>query len=215
MVEVFVVHPDGVLVVVDRLLCEPVLDGGHYASEPDAHPILLSHMAYAEQAEHFHSAVFSIVNKLGKTRKHPTATKAHSPNLAALLEQDFPYDTALDHPEEIPVEYREGNSIQVFVSRYERDPRAREACIHHFGTSICQICGFDFLAAYGEIGREFIHVHHLRPLANSKDDRLIDPVAELLPVCPNCHAMLHTRKPNPWTPEELAAMMAIAKTTVS
>lgn len=44
---------------------------------------------------------------------------------------------------------------------------------------------------YGEIGAGYIHVHHLKPLAEVTGEREIDPIADLIPVCPNCHAMLH------------------------
>lgn len=40
-----------------------------------------------------------------------------------------------------------------------------------------------------------IHVHHLKPLGEVGEGYLLDPVADLRPVCPNCHAMLHRRKP--------------------
>lgn len=59
---------------------------------------------------------------------------------------------------------------------------------------------------YGDIAEGFIHMHHLVPLSAVKEDYLLDPVNDLLPVCPNCHAMLHRRKP-PFTPEELKALM--------
>lgn len=56
----------------------------------------------------------------------------------------------------------------------------------------CEVpgCGFDFEERYGEVGRGFAHVHHLRPLAEAPapvQTRLED----LAVVCPNCHAMIH------------------------
>lgn len=86
--------------------------------------------------------------------------------------------------------YREGAAVQVLVNAYERNPAARKACIKHWGTS-CVVCGFDFYLKYGEIGQGFIHVHHLRPMAQCNEEYDIDPVNDLRPVCPNCHAMLH------------------------
>jgi 5-methylcytosine-specific restriction protein A len=95
-------------------------------------------------------------------------------------------------PEEIstPALYFEGASRTVAVNAYERDPRARKACIAHYGTTCC-ICGLDFGLVYGERGRGFIHVHHLVPLAKIGKGYVVDPVKDLRPVCPNCHAMLH------------------------
>jgi len=98
-------------------------------------------------------------------------------------------------------EILEGARMMVHVSRVERDPAARRRCIQIFGT-VCQVCGFDFSTKYGEIGRGFIHIHHLVPLKLSKGHRKVDPATDLRPVCPNCHEMLHKKDP-PYTIEEL------------
>lgn len=95
-------------------------------------------------------------------------------------------------PDEVPASetYKEGATKRVLVNRYERDPRAREACIAHHGTS-CLACGFDFEAVYGPHGGGFIHVHHTRPLSQLPLGYEVDPKADLVPLCPNCHAMVH------------------------
>ena len=99
-------------------------------------------------------------------------------------------------------EFREGKSLLVPVTVYERSERCRLACIKHYGCWKCQICGFDFFESYGEIGKEFIHVHHLNLLCTLEKEHLVNPITDLLPVCPNCHSMLHKRTP-PFSPEEL------------
>jgi len=76
------------------------------------------------------------------------------------------------------------------VNAYERDQKARKACLKHYRYD-CVVCGFNFESRYGEIGKDFIHVHHLNPLFLTDDKYELDPVADLRPVCPNCHAMLH------------------------
>ena len=86
--------------------------------------------------------------------------------------------------------YIEGARKQVRVNAYERDPKARIACLKHHGHD-CTVCGFNFEAHYGVVGANFIHVHHLKPLALADGAYELDPVADLRPVCPNCHAMLH------------------------
>jgi 5-methylcytosine-specific restriction protein A len=91
-------------------------------------------------------------------------------------------------------QYTDGAKRTVRVNAYERDPRARRACLEHHGF-LCQVCGFDFEAVYGGLGRGFIHVHHLKPLALADGAYRIDPVSDLVPVCPNCHAMLHREEP--------------------
>lgn len=88
----------------------------------------------------------------------------------------------------------EGEVFRVMVNAYERDPRAREQCIAAHGTSCC-ICGFDFGKQYGEVARGFIHVHHLHPLSEVRERHTVNPVTDLRPVCPNCHAVLHRRIP--------------------
>lgn len=105
-------------------------------------------------------------------------------------------DSAFDSPEELDESTGlvEGATRQVTVNAYERSAAARAACITHFGWA-CSVCNFDFAEAYGTIGERFIHVHHLRDLASIGHEYAVDPIADLRPVCPNCHAMLHTTKP--------------------
>jgi 5-methylcytosine-specific restriction protein A len=101
--------------------------------------------------------------------------------------------------------YWEGAIRKISVDAYERDPRARQSCVLQHGYC-CAICGFDFETAYGEVGKHFVHVHHLRPLAEVGNSYFVDPTKDLLPVCPNCHAMLHRRTPA-FSPDELKIMM--------
>lgn len=68
-------------------------------------------------------------------------------------------------PEQIDprLELTEGLKKQITVNKYERCSIARAKCIEHHGLS-CKICGFDFEHFYGEAGKGFIHVHHIKPL---------------------------------------------------
>jgi hypothetical protein len=102
--------------------------------------------------------------------------------------------------------FHEGAANRVLVNKYERDARARSRCIEHHGT-ICAACRFDFGARYGSHGAGFIHVHHLKLLSELGDNYEIDPVKDLIPVCPNCHAMIHRRSPA-LTIDELKALLA-------
>jgi 5-methylcytosine-specific restriction enzyme A len=88
----------------------------------------------------------------------------------------------------------EGKPKTITINTYDRSPRARQECLQHHGTS-CFICGFNFEEKYGEMGKGFIHVHHLRPVADVGQEYKINPVRDLRPVCANCHAMLHKRRP--------------------
>lgn len=116
---------------------------------------------------------------------------------------DFRISAGSGYPDKIKIEkeYSEGATKQVLVNAFERNPEARKACIAHYGYN-CSVCEMNFQEEYGEIGKEFIHVHHLSPLALRKDRYEIDPIKDLRPVCPNCHAMLHRSDP-PFTIEEL------------
>jgi 5-methylcytosine-specific restriction protein A len=101
--------------------------------------------------------------------------------------------------------FEEGTLTQVLVNAYERNATARSKCIQHFGAQ-CVICNLDFGRVYGEIGEGFINVHHTRPLATLKAGYRVNPVKDLVPVCPNCHAMLHRRQP-PLDVEQLRMLM--------
>jgi len=106
------------------------------------------------------------------------------------------YTASIFLPEEIvsPRLYREGTSKQIFVNAYERNLEAREKCIEHYGY-MCTVCSFDFEKVYGVVGKGFIHVHHLVPLSEVRQEYHLDPIKDLRPVCPNCHAMIHRIQP--------------------
>ena len=95
----------------------------------------------------------------------------------------------------------EGRITQVVQNRYERNPVNRELCLSANGYT-CKICGFDFENYYGTIGHGFIHVHHIQKVSSFGGEYYLDPVVDLIPVCPNCHAMLHKEDP-PMAPEKL------------
>ena len=94
----------------------------------------------------------------------------------------------------------EGNSLfegakkQITVNTYERNSYARKKCIEYYGAS-CSICNFNFEHKFGNIGKHFIHVHHIKPLSEIDEEYKINPIQDLRPVCPNCHAMLHSKTP--------------------
>jgi len=101
--------------------------------------------------------------------------------------------------------YIEGKSYVVEITRFERNPINRRLCIAAKGSS-CSICGFNFKEVYGDIGIEFIEVHHIEPLSLMTTERAINPLTDLIPVCSNCHSMLHRRKP-PYLPEDLRIIL--------
>jgi len=86
----------------------------------------------------------------------------------------------------------EGIKKQVFVNKYERSSSARNACINFHGAT-CKICNLNFVDKYGEIGKGFIHVHHIVPIHIVGEKYRVNYKNDLIPVCPNCHSMLHRK----------------------
>lgn len=95
-----------------------------------------------------------------------------------------------------PGTYWEGAAVTIQVNRYERDRAARAACLAHHGYS-CQACEVDLTETYGdELGRRAIHVHHVVPMAKQGGARYrVDPINDLVPLCPNCHNVIHKTQP--------------------
>lgn len=88
----------------------------------------------------------------------------------------------------------EGQRTQITSEAVERNAEARRRCLEKYKLE-CAVCEFDFFKVFGEAGKDFIHVHHLKPLSQSNGPRIVDPEKDLVPVCPNCHAIIH-RGPN-------------------
>ena len=93
-----------------------------------------------------------------------------------------------------PSRYYEGAITSVWVNKYERNSKARERCLEYYGYNCC-VCGINMEKLYGKLGREFIHVHHIVPLHEIKKGYIVNPIMDLRPICPNCHAIIHRRKP--------------------
>ena len=150
-----------------------------------------------------------IARAINTTKLMPQMASAHSPGLIRFLSAQLakevpnpiyaPQDGLTEHclPEEVSIENKnivEGAIRKISVDAYERSPEARRLCILAHGAR-CVICGFDFGEVYGSNFDGYIHVHHLRPLSEIGKAYNVDPVNDLRPVCPNCHAALHRRIP--------------------
>lgn len=134
----------------------------------------------------------------------------HEPAARALAKAWATHLAALDGrgpmPEEVGlVGYREGAIRAIMVNAYERSPAARRVCIAHWGLG-CTACGLLMRDKYGPRAAELIHVHHLDPLGLANGERRVDPIRDLRPVCPNCHAVMHLENP-PLTIEQVQAML--------
>lgn len=106
-----------------------------------------------------------------------------------------------------PARLYEGTAYAVTLTSYERNRQARQECIAYYGAS-CFLCKLNFGNVYGPAGEGYVHVHHLSPLSESDSElHEVDPVEDLRPVCPNCHAVIHRRSP-PYTMEEMQELLA-------
>ena len=118
----------------------------------------------------------------------------------------FDFDDHLHIPEEInPKEIWEGARTSIQVNRFERSRKAREQCLMHYGYA-CFACETVLEDVYGILAKEFIHVHHVVPLAEINSRYKISPVDDLRPLCPNCHAIVHRQK-DPLSVDELKEVL--------
>lgn len=137
----------------------------------------------------------------------------HRPNVKSFsgycktCKPPLPESQPINYPDDIAehVYYLEGRAVQVLVNCYERSEKARADCLTHYGFR-CAVCNMDFEERYGDIGRGFMHVHHRVLLSSVGAGYEVDPVNDLIPVCPNCHSMLHRSNP-PFSVEELKSML--------
>ncbi|MFW7401930.1 HNH endonuclease [Vagococcus fluvialis] len=100
----------------------------------------------------------------------------------------------------------EGKRIGYYTYRYERNPKLRQAAIDYHGLN-CACCEFNFGKIYGEIGKDFIEVHHIKPISSFTDEETVNPITDLVPLCSNCHRMIHRRKGKVFTVEELKKLL--------
>lgn len=115
----------------------------------------------------------------------------HNINLYAISLPNAPSDQQPDEEEE--EKHRlEGRMTEAKVMRRQRNQKARQQCLEASGYK-CYICGFNFEETYGEIGKGFLEVHHIKPLASYDDEHPI-PLSELCALCSNCHSMVHRKK---------------------
>ena len=143
---------------------------------------------------------FTVLDENGNRLKKDTSTSQSRKSTISFSLKEIKIDK---HGEK----FEEGSPQKRLTNVYERNPKARQKCIAKYGT-VCVICQFDFSKKYGKIGEGFIHVHHLRPV--SQKIRQIDPIKDLRPVCPNCHAIIHKNK-EPYTIEEVKEFRRKAK----
>lgn len=132
----------------------------------------------------------------------PDTVEENTIEIEAVEEIELPKENldflASEEDDTYEIDYHpEGREKVVMQTVYERNPENRRICIEHYKYNDCdkrikcQLCGFDFEAVYGDLGRDFIEVHHIIPLSETRREIRVNPIKHLIPVCSNCHRMLH------------------------
>jgi predicted HNH restriction endonuclease len=104
----------------------------------------------------------------------------------------------------------EGEKKFKFTSFYERDSKLRKRAIQYHGTT-CYSCGFNFEEFYGEYAKDYIHIHHTKPLFETSGTQEVDPIKDLVPVCANCHSIIHRRKNETKSIDEVKEMIRMQR----
>ena len=112
-------------------------------------------------------------------------------------EMDFAYEQQI---------LLEGARKEIESNIYERNSTARQKCLEYHGYS-CKVCKRPMEQMYGITGKYIIEVHHIIPLSQIGKQYIIDPVKDLVPICPNCHTIIHTKRDPCYTIEEAQEMI--------
>ncbi|HCW54756.1 MAG TPA: hypothetical protein DG753_13705 [Clostridium sp.] len=112
--------------------------------------------------------------------------------------------------------FSEGAKKKITVNAYERNRQARQKCIDYYkkknnGILKCEICGFDFSKVYGEQFKHCINIHHTKEISEIGEEYEVNPEKDLLTVCPNCHMILHSKRPG-YTPDEVRNIINLGST---
>lgn len=160
-----------------RLSSQPSLVAGFDGARLKA---VLKHYANFVKSKAFLSNKATLA--AGELTLKATAKKKKSGNKPIL--------DVLGEEEPSATELSEGVLRQVSQTKHERNGTLRQLCLKHFGAT-CQACGMKFETVYGEIGKGYIEVHHLSPISQTGGEHTVDPKTDLVPLCANCHAMIH------------------------
>ena len=101
----------------------------------------------------------------------------------------------------------EGKASKRYITTYERNPKYRKQAIAIHGNS-CSACGFNFKKFYGEYAEGYIHIHHITPVSEFEAPKTIDPETDLIPLCANCHSIIHRKKEKTLSVTELKKLIA-------
>jgi len=100
----------------------------------------------------------------------------------------------------------EGQKNKKYVSVYERKPKLRRQAIAIHGAN-CIACDFNFKNFYGAYAEGFIHIHHVIPVSEFDVPKNVNPETDLVPLCANCHSVVHRRKDKTLSIHELKKLI--------
>lgn len=83
--------------------------------------------------------------------------------------------------------------------------KLKKECLEYYG-AICEICGFDYGYTYGEAFESKIDIHHVQGGREEELSPNTDPVQDLIPICHNCHLIIHSKTPS-YTVDEMRVML--------
>jgi predicted HNH restriction endonuclease len=117
-------------------------------------------------------------------------------------------DAALADLESFDIEHGllEGGKRKRLIADYERKAEYRLQALNYH-KALCSICGFDFEAFYGEVGKGYVEIHHSVPVSRYDKPKTIDPKTDMIAVCANCHRMLHRKRAAQMTPATLKELV--------
>ena len=190
-------HQSGILIPVaagERLFPDLVPGGGWFGCEDQdgrAYRLRFFHRAKANESRITHTAklISRYLIRAGDTFTIRAPKKAGNPYR---IKFEATSDADNLRGEETFTFQPEGAVRKVAVNQYERSPKNRARAIKAHGVR-CFGCRLELAETYGEIAKGYIHIHHVKPIA----DRPQEPpsVDDLIPLCPNCHAIVHLEKP--------------------
>lgn len=168
---------------------QPPSRNGYYSPSRDRDGIDWS------EVQGFHFAYLDRVLARFK-RVDPRSAARHEPLISEYLSMvlgpsaDEAELSLMSHDQSGASAFWEGAVTRVPVNRFERDRRARDQCLLEQGRH-CTVCGMSFGKRYGPAVEGLIHVHHIVPLSEIREGYSPNPKLDLVPICANCHAVVH------------------------
>lgn len=119
---------------------------------------------------------------------------------------------AIEISEKPEIVSRTEGGVKVKISSVvERNPSLRNEALRIHGYD-CKVCGFNFHDTYGEWGRDWAEVHHIRPISDHKEETVLtNPQTDMIVLCANCHRMIHRKKDKVLTIEELKSKLNLER----